>query len=76
MDRVAWKGSLEGTATLSMGLPRQEYWSGLPFPSSGHLPNPGIKPASPALAGGFFTSKTTFGKPLYLTNEEEKLLQI
>ena len=32
---------------LSMGFPRQEYWSGLPFPSSGDLPNPGIEPMSP-----------------------------
>jgi len=35
-------------APQSMGFSRQEYWSGLPFPSSGDLPNPGIKPASPA----------------------------
>ena len=35
-------------APLSMGFPRQEYWSGLPFPSPGDLPDPGIKPASPA----------------------------
>ena len=42
-------------APLSMGFPRQEYWSGLPFPSPGDLPDPGIKPASAALAGGFFT---------------------
>ena len=45
-------------APLSMGLSRQEYWSGLPFPPPGDLPNPGIKPTSfacPALAGGFFT---------------------
>ena len=34
---------------LSMGSPRQEHWSGLPFPSSGDLPNPGIEPGSPAL---------------------------
>ena len=43
---------------LSMGFPRQEYWSGLPFPSPGDLPDPGIEPmslVSPALAGGFFT---------------------
>ena len=40
---------------LSMGFPRQEYWSGLPFPSPGDLPDPGIKPTSPTLAGGFFT---------------------
>ena len=36
-------------APLSMGFPRQEYWSGLPFPSPGDLPHPGIKPGSPAL---------------------------
>ena len=47
-------------APLSMGFSRQEYWSGLPFPSPGDLPHPGIKPRSPALqavsciAGGFF----------------------
>ena len=38
-----------------MVLSRQEHWSGLPFPPPGDLPDPGIKPASPALAGGFFT---------------------
>ena len=45
-------------APLSMGFSRQ-YWSGLPFPSPGDLPNPGIEPASlisPALAGGFWTT--------------------
>ena len=36
-------------APLSMGFSRQEYWNGLPFPSTGDLLNPGIKPASPAL---------------------------
>ena len=35
-------------APLSMGFSRQEYWSGLPFPSPGDLPNPGIEPRSPA----------------------------
>ena len=42
-----------------MGLPRQEYWSRLPFPTPGNLPDPGIEPAllvSPLLAGGFFTT--------------------
>ena len=34
-----------------MGFPRQEYWSGLPFPSPGDLPDPGIEPRSPALTG-------------------------
>ena len=48
---------------LSMGFPRQEYWSGLPFPSPGDLPDPGIKPRSPALAGGFFTTEPP-GKPI------------
>ena len=46
-------------APLSMGFSRQEYWSGLPFPSLGGLPNPGVKlesPGSLALAGGFFTT--------------------
>ena len=39
-----------------MGFPRPEYWSELPFPSPGDLPDPGIEPASPALAGGLFTT--------------------
>jgi len=46
-----------------MGLSRQEYWSGLPFPPPGDLPDPGIQPASlasPALAGGFFTTSVTW----------------
>ena len=46
-------------APQSMSFSRQEYWSGLPFPTPGDLPNPGIEPASlvsPALAGGFFTT--------------------
>ena len=44
-------------APLSMGFARQEYWSGLSFPSLGDLPNPGIKPMSPALAGEVFTAE-------------------
>ena len=46
-------------APLSTGFPRQDYWSGLPFPAPGNRPGPGIKPkslASPALAGRFFTT--------------------
>ena len=40
------------------GIPRQEYWSGLPFPSPGDLPDPGLKPVSPGLAGKFFTAES------------------
>ena len=40
--------------SLSVGVLRQEYWSGEPFPSPGDLPNPGVKLMSPALAGEFF----------------------
>ena len=46
-----------------MGFPRQEYWSGLPFPPPGDLPYPGIKPTSLtslALAGSFFTSTASW----------------
>ena len=42
------------TSISHMGFSRQEYQSALPFPSTGDLPNPGIKPASPPLADGFF----------------------
>ena len=44
-------------ATLSMGFSRQEYWSGLPFPSPGDLLDPGIEPRSPALQAGILTSE-------------------
>ena len=57
-------------APLSVGFPRQEYWSGLPFPSPEDLPDPEIEPLSPALTGGFFTTESP-GKPclccIYLT---------
>ena len=55
-------------APLSMGFSWQEYWSGLPCPRPGDLPDPGIKPlslTSPALAGRFFTTRATWGTPLY-----------
>ena len=49
-------------APLSMGFSRREYWSGLPCPPPGDLPDPGIKPMSlsTALAGGFFTTSATW----------------
>ena len=54
-------------APLSMGFCRQEYWSRLPFPSPGVLPDPGIEPASlvsPILPGRFFTISATWEAPL------------
>ena len=52
-------------ASLSMGFPRQESWSGLPFPSPGDLPDPGIEPGSPALQADTLTSEPP-GKPTLL----------
>jgi hypothetical protein len=52
-----------------MDFPRQEYWSGLPLPSPGDLPDPGIKPASPALAGGFFITESP-GKPQFQSRSD------
>ena len=49
-------------AALSVGFPRQEYWSGLPFLSPRDLPNPGIEPRSPALQAGALPSQP-LGKP-------------
>ena len=53
-----WPQTVAHQATLSTGFPRQEYWSGWPFPLLGDRPDPEIEPESPvasALAGGFFT---------------------
>ena len=52
-------------APLSMGFSRQEYWSGLPFPSPGDLAGPGIKLGSPALQADSLSSEPT-GKLLYI----------
>ena len=60
-----------GQAPLPLRFPRQEYWSGLPFPSPGDLPDPGIKLISPALAGRFFTTEPP-GKPI-VTKSGDKL---
>ena len=56
-------------APLSMGFLRQEYWSGLPFPSPGDLPDPGIKTASPELADGLYITEPP-EKPCYHFNED------
>ena len=47
-------------ASPSMGFSRQEYWSGLPFPSPGDLPDPGIELGSPALQADALTSEPSF----------------
>ena len=61
----ATPGTVAHQAPLSMEYSRQEYWSGLPFPTPGDLPDPGIEPAtlpSPTLASRFFTTASP-GKP-------------
>ena len=65
-------------APLSMGFSRQEYWSELPCPPPGDLPNPGIgpvSPESPALAGGFFTMEPPWKLQKNATAAAAKLLQ-
>ena len=60
-------------APLSMGFSRQEYWKGLPFPSPGDLPNPGIEPAAlmpPASADGFFTTSAPPGEAQLQSQQE------
>ena len=59
----------DAMALLSMGFSRQEYWSGLPFPAPGDLPDPGTQLfflMSPKLAGGFFTTRATWEVPVPL----------
>ena len=59
-DSFAAPWTIAHQAPLSLEFSRQEYWSGLPFPPPGHLPDPGIEPASlasPSLAGGLFTAE-------------------
>ena len=60
-------------AYLTMGFPRQECWSGLPFPSPGDLPDPGIKPVSPTLQADSVPSET-LGKPSSLVAQLVKNL--
>ena len=60
-------------ASLSMGFSRQEYWSGLPFPSPGDLPDPGIEPGSPTLEAEALTSEPP-GKPYLNTNKSDVLV--
>ena len=67
LSRVQLFGTLWAVAYQappSMGFSRQEYWSGLPFPSPGDLPNPGIEPGSPAFQADTLTSEPP-GKAIY-----------
>ena len=62
-------------APLSTGFSRHEYWSTLPFPPPGDLPNPRNEPeslASPELAGGFFTTRITWEAPIYINIKNQK----
>ena len=59
-------------APPSMGFPRQEFWSGLPSPSPGDLPDPGMEHRSPAFAGRFFTTEQ-LEKPINLHYEKLQL---
>ena len=64
-DSFATPWTVACQAPLFMGFPRQEYWSGLPFPSPGDLPDPGIEPmspASPAVAGRCFITAPKWDK--------------
>ena len=72
--RISWTeepGELQSMGSQRVGHDwltfRQEYWSGLPFPSPGDLPDPGIEPASPTMAGEFLTTEPP-GKPLTFTS--------
>ena len=56
-----------------MEFSRQEHWSGFPFPPPGELPDPAIKPASPALAGRFFTTSATWEAPGNVCTEVIKM---
>ena len=58
-DSFATPWTVAHQAPLSTRFPRQEYWSGLPFPPTGDILHPGTEPESAALANGFFTTSAT-----------------
>ena len=72
-EGLNWTGVVSGLAHQappSMGFFRQEYWKGLPFPSPGDIPSPGIEPLSPALTSGFFITEPP--AKLHLLNSNVK----
>ena len=73
MSNSATSWTVVHQAPLSMGFPRQKYWSVLPCPPPGDLPDPGIKPVSLALACEFFTIWATREAPwVYLRKKSQK----
>ena len=66
-DSFATPWTVACQAPLSVGFPRKEYWSGLPFPSPGDFPNPAIEPKSPALTGESFTAEPSGKAPNLMT---------
>ena len=61
-------------APLSMEPPRQEYWSGFPFPSLGDLPDPGIEPTSPAMAGEFFNKHHLISESYVISDSKNNMI--
>ena len=66
MSDTVTRWTIARQASLSMKFSRREYWSGLPCPPPGDLPKPGTEPTSPALAGEFFTTSTTWEAHVYI----------
>ena len=71
---ILW--TVDCQAPLSMGFSRREYWSGLPFPRSGHLPDPWIEYVSSALVGGFFTTEEAKEAILYHWGNPDIVLRV
>ena len=84
MSNSVTQWTVDCQALLSMGFPRLEYWSGLPFPTSGDLPDPGVKPLAPAVdlvlqanslpAEPPGKSIKTIGEYVYILGEREDFL--
>ena len=74
MSNSATPWNVAHQVPLSIPSPRKEYWSGLPFPSPGDLPNPGTEQGFPASAGGFFITEPQGKSSKNLRGQ--KLLQV
>ena len=69
-------GTVVCQASLSVGFPRQEYWSELPFPSPENLPDPGMGPAAPILAGRFLTTELPASVCVYIQCQPPSTLRL